>query len=257
MPPQTIAKKWAPTFASFTEPVVDGKVSQNEWKNPTRVRLANYGSATGQPGGELLLVASKSSNKLYLALRAQGTVPKGSESGKFEVLMDVRRGDTLRGVGCSLDPTQPRVEDRKLVVSYSIAPGATVGVATVTQFRGNCQAGPSAWMALRASRERVMLKVSEPAIDTGFVHIELALPLSADVLAENLVGLGFRRASTAVGVKAVERFPYHDDRTGPRNDDVLSWETVRLAYTEAELVPSERAWDACCFPSKSRPGRHW
>ncbi|HWS90148.1 MAG TPA: hypothetical protein VN282_24475 [Pyrinomonadaceae bacterium] len=258
VPPQTVGQKWAPNFASFTEPTADGQVKQNEWKNPTRVHIVNYASVTGLPGGELSLVASKTSGKLYLALRAQGTTQKGGEAGNFEVWLDARRGETLRGLGCSAGPSLPRVEDRKLVVRYSIAPGATTGTATVAQLRGNCQSGAGAWTRLGSYPQwPSLVKVGEPAFDPGFVHIELEVSLPRDVLAENLLGLGARRVNTAGGVRAVERFSYHDDRVGPLGDNVLSWETVRLAYTEATPVPSERPWDACCFPSKSRPGRHW
>ena len=71
-----------------------------------------------------------------------------------------------------------------------------------------------------------------------------------------ILGLGLRRRNIGQA-RAAERLPYVDDGQGPRRDDVLSWETLRLEYTPGRHERSESPWDLGAYPRPSQPLLHW
>ncbi|WP_164013867.1 hypothetical protein [Pyxidicoccus trucidator] len=252
VPSQQVGQAWAPDWAVFAEPVVDGVVRGTDLKNATRFLVVDQGNPAHAPT-QVALVHSKDSGSLYASLKLAGNgAAPGEEGGTVTLWLDDGRLTTLQGQGCPASPASPGPEDRRLRFSYTLPPGETVAKVTAqAQGKGTCTGAFDAahspelwgWTA----------RVSEPADELGTVHVEVRVQLPAGALAEQRVGLGLKHEPAYPG-GALIHLPFADDGVGPTDGDVWSWETVSLAYTEGAPELSENPYPACCYPYPSRPG---
>jgi hypothetical protein len=251
---QTAGQKLDPTWSTFAEPVVDGRVTKTEYKNPTAMRVLNYASSGAQPG-DIRFVSSAGSGALYLGIRAKGsTAAAGLENGTLTVYLDADHSATLKGQGCGTYGQFPAASDRKVSVTYKITSGPDAQVTSVKQEKGTCLA----WTPLTAGETAwpVTVAASEPVTDPGFVHLEMKIVVPSLALSEGRLGLGLRRTNTT-GATSIERLPYRDGPGSPDNRDVYSWETVHFTYARATQELTDAGFDGCCFPKPSQPGRDW
>ncbi len=256
VPLQTAGQNLDTSWTQFVEPVVDGRIG-GDYKNPTEVKLRNYGAAAGV--GRLRLVASGSTPALFVGLRVPASTPgAGDEAGEVTLYLDGNRLASLEDRGCAGDRHAPDADDRRIHFTYAAASGASAAqVQGLTQEAGDCQGGFEA-LAARPVWP-IEIAVGEPPVDSGFVHIELRIrpPAETGSFSDHRLGLGLVQENTA-GATSLVRLPFRDDGAGPIESDVHSWETVNLFYTHADPELSEELMDAaCCYPRPSRPGVHW
>lgn len=235
---------YVPKDTFDTEPTVDGLLGRAEYRDHlTTVDLRNDGSATADTG-RLLLAESAATGALYInaALQADD-MATGNESGAVTVYLDNDRSGTLLDQSCAGAAHSPSSLDRRITFNYASAPASELAViSNVTQVKGTCANG---WTALGADPLwPTNIVVREPE-GRGVLVLEMrvAIPLNSPILAENLMGFGFKRQS-ANGLH-VERFPYRDDALlVPVDNDMYSMETIRFSSVPASgPFTSENGWD--------------
>lgn len=238
-PRQTSGQQLTARYKTFVEPVVDGSIDwRDEYVNPTRTPLFNFADPAGPPGVVGFVSSTNATNNLYLALRVKSgtgtpSMPvTGSEAGQITLYFDASRPLTLNDTGTCASPQLPGNEDRRLDVTYSNGTGVSASTVTVSELRGGCASGSGAWVALGANAAwlpdpATQIKISEPPLDPGFMHIELMVKLPAAVVADGRVGVGLRRWNTANN-PSEERLP-SSDTGAPFADDVYSWSTLELS----------------------------
>ena len=239
---------YVPRQTFTTDPVIDGLLrKEDHWREATVIGLRNDGSPTAEPG-QLRLLESNATNKLFIAATLQSDTPaSGDESGTFTLYLDADRGSTLADQGCAGNVHSPAPSDRRITFSYTAGSGVEQAVLSpITQVRGNCSGG---YTALGAEPLWPMqIVVREPETRNKIVlEMSVTIPSNSLILGENMLGFGFKHQNTAATL--VERFPYRDDALLlPAINEVYSLETIRLSHLPATgPFLSENGWDGCCM----------
>jgi hypothetical protein len=209
------ARIYAESSTSPLEPEVDGMIIA-EYERQSIVKLPNLADATSKPGE--LWLETQTTGKRFLALR----VPKGTATAAgLTLLVDQERNATLSGKGCGPHGTSPDPLDRSFQIDFDAGLGEA---ASITQLRGACAAGPSAWAAVPDGAEWVIeASASEPAEDPGFLHVEVKMvPPAEATVGDWGLGLAWDRGGVHTNL------PRHEDAP-PQLDDAASWETIRYA----------------------------
>ena len=216
-----------------------------------------------QSTAPVFVAAAPSSDQVLLFLRMPAETPgNGDESGGVALTIDGNRAATVDHSGCGEMGGWPDSEDRQIQMEFSLAPGATSGSITSTQWQGNCSPIPRRqWTSLRPSQYwPVAGTILEEKDDDGnsWLNIELHVTLRqaslpedpfpgpSEGFASHKIGLGlsaFRGTTSPVWVY----LPYADGNA-PSESDMTSLETV-LLMEEGDTVPATENIDFCCFPA--------
>lgn len=210
--PRRVNAERAPASA---DPIING-VIENDYVNPSKVKLPNLGTTNTRPAE--LLLQSLDNGKYVFALR----MPKGGNAtSELELAFDVARSDTNAAKGCGELGTRPGAEDRRMVLSF----GAGLGAPTsVTQEQGACN-DAGGWNTVAPGDDwTVQAQAGESADDPNHVHVEFSVtpPVAVGTPSEFGLALRWNRGGRVLQLPRVEG-------EEPDFADAATWETISYA----------------------------
>jgi hypothetical protein len=221
----TLARRVLAERAPATaDPIINGLI-ENDYVNPSKVKLPNFDEPNSRRPAELLL-QGLDNGKYVFALR----MPKGaSATSELELALDFARSDTSAAKSCGAVGTRPGPEDRRMRLNFSSGLGTPTSMA---QEQGACNDAGDWSPVAPVDVWTVQAQAGESEDDPNHVHVEFSVTPPASAGTPDEIGLALRwnRGGRVLQLPRVEG-------EAPDFADAATWETISYAATGGLELP--------------------